>query len=73
MPVVNAVPTVKSGLSEEADFMGFRSRIYASSDGHTIDALGEGRYLVCNASFCVMVKGLHQAHVTLSHQKKIVF
>ena len=53
--------------------MGFRSRIYASTDGHTIDALGEGRYLVCNASFCVMVKGLHQAHVTLSHQKKIIF
>ena len=53
--------------------MEFRSRIYASSDGRTIDALGEGRYLVCNASFCVMVKGLHQAHITLKHQQKVVY
>ena len=73
MPVVNAGKLIKSGLREKGELMELRSRIYASSDGHTIDALGEGRYLVCNASFCVMVKGLHQAHITLKHQQKVVY
>ena len=53
--------------------MSFRSRIYANSNGQTIDAIGEGNYLVCNASYCVMVKGLHQAHTTLNNQKKVIF
>ena len=49
--------------------MGFRSRIYASSQGSTIDAIGDGRYLVCIAAYCVMVKGLHKAHDTLKRQE----
>ena len=49
--------------------MVFRSRIYASSQGSTIDAIGDGRYLVCNAAYCVMVKGLHKAHDTLKRQE----
>ena len=49
--------------------MAFRSRIYANSHGSTIDAIGEGRYLVCNTATCVMVKGLHKAHDTLKRQE----
>ena len=69
---VNAV-VVKSSCREKGRTMIFRSRIYANSNGQTIDAIGEGNYLVCNASYCVMVKGLHQAHATLNNQKKVIF
>ena len=68
----NAV-LVKSSYREKGGLMSFRSRIYANSNGQTIDAIGEGNYLVCNASYCVMVKGLHQAHATLNNQKKVIF
>ena len=30
--------------------MEFKSRIYASSKGTTIDAIGQGQYLVCKPS-----------------------
>ena len=42
--------------------MEFKSRIFATSRGSTIDAIGEGRYLVCNPAYCFMVHGLRQAH-----------
>mgnify|MGYP006237433343 CR=1 FL=1 len=37
--------------------MEFKSRIYASSKGTTIDAIGQGQYLVCKPSGCTKVKG----------------
>ena len=45
--------------------MEFKSRIYASSKGTTIDAIGQGLYLVCRPSGCTKVKGLHNAHAAL--------
>ena len=45
--------------------MEFRSRIYASSKGITIDAIGQGQYLVCRPSGCTKVKGLQNAHAAL--------
>ena len=45
--------------------MEFKSRIYASSKGTTIDAIGQGQYLVCKPSGCTKVKGLHNAHAAL--------
>ena len=48
--------------------MEFRSRIFANSQGHTIDAVGNGRYLVCHQTSCVMVKGWRQAQTALKHQ-----
>ena len=45
------------------------ARIYASSQGSTIDAIGDGRYLVCNAAYCVMVLCLPKAHDTLKRQE----
>ena len=47
--------------------MDFKSRIYASSNGTTIDAIGRGQYLVCKPSGCTKVKGLHKAHAALRH------
>ena len=41
--------------------MEFKSRIFATSRGSTIDAIGDGKYLVCNPSYCFMVHGLRQA------------
>ncbi|WP_413442693.1 hypothetical protein [Synechococcus sp. MIT S1220] len=49
--------------------MAFRSRIYATSRGSSIDAVGNGRYLVCNASYCFMVHGLRQAHDAVKRQE----
>lgn len=49
--------------------MEFRSRIYASSKGITIDAIGQGQYLVCRQSACTKVKGLHNAHAALRQQE----
>ena len=48
--------------------MGFRSRIYATSEGSTIDAVGNGRYLVCNKSYCYVVEGLRLAHEAVRKQ-----
>ena len=48
--------------------MEFRSRIYASSKGTTIDAIGQGQYLVCRPSGCTKVQGLHNAHAALRQQ-----
>ena len=42
--------------------MEFKSRIFATSRGSTIDAIGDGKYLVCNPAYCFMVHGLRQAH-----------
>ena len=50
--------------------MEFRSRIFATSRGSTIDAIGEGRYLVCNPDYCFMVLGLRQAHEAVQRQEK---
>ncbi|AII49217.1 hypothetical protein KR52_08680 [Synechococcus sp. KORDI-52] len=50
--------------------MEFRSRIFATSRGSTIDAIGAGRYLVCNATDCFMVHGLRQAHEAVQRQEK---
>ena len=49
--------------------MEFRSRIYASSKGITIDAIGQGQYLVCKPSGCTKVKGLHNAHAVIRQQE----
>ena len=48
--------------------MEFRSRIYASSKGTTIDAIGQGQYLACRPSGCTKVQGLHNAHAALRQQ-----
>lgn len=48
--------------------MGFRSRIFSTSKGSTIDAVGDGCYLVCNKATCITVKGLHSAHTALKKQ-----
>lgn len=48
--------------------MGFKSRIFATSKGSTIDAVGDGCYLVCNKTSCITVKGLSSAHATLKKQ-----
>ena len=45
-----------------------RSRIYATSRGSSIDAIGNGRYLVCNQAYCFEVQGLRQAHEALRRQ-----
>ena len=42
--------------------MDFRSRIFANSRGSTIDAVGNGHYLVCHLSNCFKVKGWRRAH-----------
>jgi hypothetical protein len=35
--------------------MDFRSRIFANSRGSTIDAVGNGQYLVCHHTSCFKV------------------
>ena len=42
--------------------MDFRSRIFANSRGSTIDAVGNGQYLVCHHASCLRVKGWRRAH-----------
>ena len=42
--------------------MEFKSRIFATSRGSTIDAIGDGKYLVCNSAYSFMVQGLRQAN-----------
>ena len=42
--------------------MDFRSLIFANSRGSTIDAVGNGQYLVCHHSSCFKVKGWRRAH-----------
>ena len=47
------------------------SRICATSRGSTIDAIGQGRYRVCNRdSVCSEVAGLWQAYETLRRQEQ---
>ena len=47
------------------------SRICATSKGTTIDAIGRGRYRVCNKhSVCSEVDGLWQAYETLREQEQ---
>ena len=36
--------------------------------GTTIDAIGQGQYLVCRPSGCTKVQGLHNAHAALRQQ-----
>ena len=50
--------------------MEFKSRIFATSRGATIDAIGDGKYLVCNQAYCFMVHGLRQAHEAVQRQEK---
>ena len=52
------------------DEMEFKSRIFATSRGSTIDAIGGGKYLVCNPGYCFMVLGLRQAHEAVQRQEK---
>ena len=52
------------------DEMEFKSRIFATSRGSTIDAIGEGKYLVCNSAYCFTVHGLRQAHEAVQRQEK---
>ena len=49
--------------------MGLKLRIFATSNGSTIDAIGYGRYLVCNKTSCCTVKGLNTAHAALRQQE----
>ena len=47
------------------------SRICATSKGSTIDAIGHGRYRVCNRNaVCSEVEGLWQAYETLRQQEQ---
>ena len=47
------------------------SRICATSKGTTIDAIGRGRYRVCNKqAVCSEVDGLWQAYETLRQQEQ---
>ena len=47
------------------------SRICATSKGSTIDAIGHGRYRVCNRNaICSEVEGLWQAYETLRQQEQ---
>ena len=47
------------------------SRICATSKGSTIDAIGQGRYRVCNRQeVCSEVEGLWQAYETLRRQEQ---
>jgi hypothetical protein len=51
--------------------MSFISRICATSKGSTIDAVGNGRYRVCNKqSHCAEVVGLWQAYEALRMQEQ---
>jgi hypothetical protein len=51
--------------------MAFISRICATSRGSTIDAVGEGRYRVCDRqAHCAEVQGLWQAYETLRLQEQ---
>ena len=50
--------------------MEFKSRMFATSRGSTIDAIGDGKYLVCNPAYCFMVHGLRQAHEAVQRQEK---
>ena len=59
----------KSEISS-GDEMEFKSRIFATSRGSTIDAIGEGKYLVCNQAYCFMVHGLRQAHEAVQRREK---
>ena len=52
------------------DGMEFKSRIFATSRGSTIDAIGDGKYLVCNPAYCFMVHGLRQAREAVQRQEK---
>ena len=52
----------------QALLMGLKLRIFATSNGFTIDAVGDGRYLVCNKTSCCTVKGLNTAHAALRRQ-----
>ena len=52
--------------------MEFRSRIFANSQGQTIDAIGNGRYLICQQTCCVMVKGWRQAQAALKRQDSLM-
>ena len=52
--------------------MDFRSRIFANSQGQTIDAVGNGRYLVCHQTSCVMVKGWRKAQTAMKSQDKSI-
>ena len=54
----------------QGDEMEFKSRIFATSRGSTIDAIGDGKYLVCNPAYCFMVHGLRQAHEAVQRQEK---
>ena len=51
------------------EVMEIKSRIFANSQGQTIDAVGYGRYLVCHQTSCVMVKGWRQAQTALKRQE----
>ena len=48
--------------------MELKSRIIATSRGSTIDAVGDGKYLVHNPPYCFMVHGLRQAHEAVQRQ-----
>jgi len=51
------------------EVMESKSRIFANSQGQTIDAVGNGRYLACHHTTCVMVKGWRQAQIALKRQE----
>ena len=53
--------------------MSFISRICSTSKGSTIDAVGNGRYRVCNKqSRCAEVVGLWQAYEALRMQEQLI-
>ena len=69
--ICSAEPNQESSIGDQirSPLMEFRSRIYASSKGITIDAIGQGQYLVCKPSGCTKVKGLHNAHAVIRQQE----
>ena len=53
--------------------MEFKSRIFANSRGSTIDAIGDGKYMVCNSSYCFMMHDLRQANEAVQRRENPAF
>lgn len=62
---------ITAALHNWIGLMDIISRICATSRGSTIDAIGQGRYRVCNRdAVCSEVAGLWQAYETLRRQEQ---
>ena len=60
-------------MDKEVNPVAFLSRICATSKGSTIDAVGNGKYRVCDKQFtCSEVDGLWKAYEVLRTQEQRV-